>query len=180
MASLLKNRYRESIQTSLQKDLSFSSIMQVPRLVKICINKGLGKAVSNKKFIDEGIEELTLISGQKAVATSARKSISGFKLRQGSSIGVKITLRGDKMYSFIDRLINIALPRVRDFNGLSDKGFDGRGNYNIGIKEQIIFPELSIDKVKSISGFQITIVTSSEKDNVSYKLLKAFGMPFKK
>jgi large subunit ribosomal protein L5 len=152
--------------------------MQVPKIVKICINKGIGNAVSDKKLVDVGVDELTTITGQKAVATKAKTSVSNFKLREGMPIGAKVTLRGDRMYEFLDRLMTIALPRVRDFRGVNDKGFDGRGNYTLGVKEQIIFPEISIDKIKAISGMDITFVTTAKNDEESYELLKAFGMPF--
>jgi large subunit ribosomal protein L5 len=152
--------------------------MQVPKITKICVNKGIGAAVADKKMIDVGLEEITTITGQKAVATRSKKDISNFKLRADLPIGVKVTLRGQKMYEFMDRLITIALPRVRDFKGISDKGFDGRGNYTLGVKEQIIFPEISIDKVSKINGMDITFVTSAPTDEESYELLKAFGMPF--
>ena len=152
--------------------------MQVPKVTKICVNKGIGDAVSDKKLIDAGVEELTQITGQLAVATKAKQSISNFKLREEMPIGARVTLRGDKMYEFFDRLMSIALPRVRDFRGIRDKGFDGRGNYSLGVKEQIIFPEISIDKVNRISGMDITFVTTAKTDEESYELLKAFGMPF--
>ena len=152
----------------------------VPKLEKISVNKGIGAAVSDKKLVDAGVEELTQITGQKAVATLAKNSISNFKLREGMPIGARVTLRGEKMYEFLDRLITVALPRVRDFRGIKDKGFDGRGNYTLGVKEQIIFPEISIDKINKISGMDITFVTSANTDEESYELLKAFGMPFVK
>ena len=152
--------------------------MQVPKLTKIVVNQGLGKAVADKKLIDAGLEELTSISGQKPVATLSKKSISNFKLRDHMPIGVKVTLRGERMYEFLDRLISISLPRVRDFQGVSDKGFDGRGNYTLGVKEQIIFPEISIDKVKNLGGYNITFVTTASKDEECNELLKEFGMPF--
>jgi large subunit ribosomal protein L5 len=152
--------------------------MQVPKIQKICINKGIGAAVADKKLIEVGVEELTTISGQKAVSTKSKKDISNFKLRNDQAIGAKVTLRGDRMYEFLDRLMNIALPRVRDFKGVNDKGFDGRGNYTLGVKEQIIFPEISIDKVQKINGMDITFVTTAPTDEESYELLKAFGMPF--
>ena len=145
---------------------------------KICINKGVGAAVADKKLIDVGLEEISTITGQKAVSTRSKKDISNFKLRFDQPIGVKVTLRGDRMYEFLDRLMNVALPRVRDFKGVSDKGFDGRGNYTLGVKEQIIFPEISIDKVNKINGMDITFVTSAASDEESYALLKALGMPF--
>jgi large subunit ribosomal protein L5 len=152
--------------------------MQVPKIDKICINKGMGVAVSDKKLIDVALEEITTITGQKAVPTKSKKDISNFKLRANMPIGVRVTLRGDRMYEVLDRLMNIALPRVRDFRGVSAKGFDGRGNYTLGVKEQIIFPEISIDKVTKISGMDITFVTTAKSDEESYELLKAFGMPF--
>ena len=152
--------------------------MEVPKLVKISINKGIGEAVADKKLIDVGVDELTTISGQKAVATKAKVSISNFKLREDMPIGARVTLRGDKMYEFLDRLMTVALPRVRDFRGIKEKGFDGRGNYSLGIEEQIIFPEISIDKVNKITGMDITFVTTANTDEESLALLKAFGMPF--
>jgi large subunit ribosomal protein L5 len=152
--------------------------MQVPKIEKICINKGMGVAVTDKKLIDAALEEITTITGQKAVSTKSKKAISNFKLRENMPIGVRVTLRGDKMYEFLDRLMSIALPRVRDFHGVANKGFDGRGNYTLGVKEQIIFPEISIDKVNKISGMDITFVTSAQTDEESFELLKAFGMPF--
>ena len=174
----LKDIYKKDIVPALQEKFQFKSIMQVPRVTKICINRGIGAAVADKKLVDNGVEELTVITGQKAIATIAKKSVSNFKLREGMPIGAKVTLRGEKMYEFMDRLLTGALPRVRDFKGINDKGFDGRGNYTLGVKEQIIFPEISIDKIKGISGMDITFVTNAENDEQSYELLKAFGMPF--
>lgn len=174
----LKEKYLKEIVPGLKQKFQYKSVMQVPKIQKICINKGIGAAVADKKLIDVGIEEITTISGQKAVATRSKKDISNFKLRSNQAIGVKVTLRGDRMYEFMDRLMNVALPRVRDFKGVSDKGFDGRGNYTLGVKEQIIFPEISIDKVTKINGMDITFVTSAPTDEESYELLKAFGMPF--
>ena len=174
----LKDIYNKDIVPALQEKFQFKSIMQVPRVTKICINRGMGAAVADKKLVDNGVEELTVITGQKAIATIAKKSVSNFKLREGMPIGAKVTLRGERMYEFMDRLLTVALPRVRDFKGINDKGFDGRGNYTLGVKEQIIFPEISIDKIKGISGMDITFVTSAENDEQSYELLKAFGMPF--
>ena len=174
----LKDIYKKDIVPALQEKFQFKSIMQVPRVTKICINRGIGAAVADKKLVDNGVEELTVITGQKAIATIAKKSVSNFKLREGMPIGAKVTLRGERMYEFMDRLLTVALPRVRDFKGINDKGFDGRGNYTLGVKEQIIFPEISIDKIKSISGMDITFVTTAENDEQSYELLKAFGMPF--
>jgi len=174
----LKDIYQKDVVPALQEKFQFKSIMQVPRITKICINRGIGAAVADKKLVDNGVEELTVITGQKAIATIAKRSVSNFKLREGMPIGAKVTLRGEKMYEFMDRLLTVALPRVRDFKGINDKGFDGRGNYTLGVKEQIIFPEISIDKIKGISGMDITFVTSAENDEQSYELLKAFGMPF--
>ena len=174
----LKEKYNKEIVPALKDKFQYKSVMQVPKVVKVCINKGIGAAVADKKLIDVGVEEITTITGQKAVPTKAKKSVSNFKLRDGMPIGARVTLRGDKMYEFMDRLMSIALPRVRDFRGVNDKGFDGRGNYTLGVKEQIIFPEISIDKVNKISGMDITFVTTAESDEESYELLKAFGMPF--
>ena len=178
IASRLKQMYVEEIVPNLMEKLHYKSIMQVPKIKKISINQGLGAAVNDKKFIQSGVDELTLITGQKAVATKAKKSISNFKLREHMPIGAKVTLRGRMMYEFLDRLISVALPRVRDFRGLNYKGFDGNGNYTLGIKEQIIFPEISIDKINRVAGMNITIVIDSDNDKESYELLKAFGMPF--
>lgn len=174
----LKEKYLTQIVPGLKEKFQYKSVMQVPKIEKICINKGIGAAVADKKLIDVGVEELTTISGQKAVATRSKKDISNFKLRSDQAIGAKVTLRGDRMYEFMDRLMNVALPRVRDFKGVSDKGFDGRGNYTLGVKEQIIFPEISIDKVSKINGMDITFVTSAASDEEGYELLKALGMPF--
>jgi len=174
----LKDKYSKEIVPALKQKFSYKSVMQVPRIEKICINKGMGVAVTDKKLIDVAIEEISNITGQKAVATRSKKAISNFKLRENMPIGVRVTLRGDKMYEFLDRLMNIALPRVRDFRGVSNKGFDGRGNYTLGVKEQIIFPEISIDKVNKISGMDITFVTTATTDEESLELLRAFGMPF--
>ncbi|OWP64843.1 50S ribosomal protein L5 [Hymenobacter amundsenii] len=174
----LKEKYNKEVVPALQEKFQFKSIMQVPRISKICINRGIGAAVADKKLVDNGVDELTIITGQKAVPTIAKRSVSNFKLREGMPIGARVTLRGEQMYEFLDRLLTVALPRVRDFKGINDKGFDGRGNYTLGVKEQIIFPEISIDKIKSIAGMDITIVTTAENDEQSYELLKAFGMPF--
>ncbi|WP_242923645.1 50S ribosomal protein L5 [Pontibacter liquoris] len=173
-----KEKYQQEVIPALKEKFQYKNVMQVPKITKISINKGIGAAVADKKLVDIGVEELTTITGQKAVATIAKKSVSNFKLREGMPIGARVTLRGQKMYEFLDRLLTIALPRVRDFRGVNDKGFDGRGNYTLGIKEQIIFPEISIDKVKAITGMDITIVTTANTDEESYELLKAFGMPF--
>jgi large subunit ribosomal protein L5 len=174
----LKEKYLKEIVPGLKQKFQYKSVMQVPKIQKICINKGVGAAVADKKLIDVGLEEITTITGQKAVSTRSKKDISNFKLRFDQAIGVKVTLRGDRMYEFMDRLMNVALPRVRDFKGVSDKGFDGRGNYTLGVKEQIIFPEISIDKVNKINGMDITFVTSAASDEESFELLKALGMPF--
>ncbi|MFN8348404.1 MAG: 50S ribosomal protein L5 [Spirosomataceae bacterium] len=176
----LKEKYVKDVAKLLQDKFQYKSSMQVPRLSKIVINKGIGGAVADKKLVDAGLEEITLIAGQKAVPTLSKKAISNFKLREKMPIGVKVTLRGDRMFEFLDRLTSIALPRVRDFQGISDKGFDGRGNYTFGIKEQIIFPEIQIDKVNKISGMDITFVTTAQTDEESFELLKALGMPFTK
>lgn len=174
----LKEKYLKEIVPGLKDKFQYKSIMQVPKIEKICINKGIGAAVADKKLIDIGVEEISTIAGQKAVPTRSKKDISNFKLRKDQAIGVRVTLRGDRMYEFMDRLMNVALPRVRDFKGVNDKGFDGRGNYTLGVKEQIIFPEISIDKVNKINGMDITFVTNANTDEESYELLKAFGMPF--
>ena len=174
----LKDKYVKEIVPALKQRFSYKSIMQVPKIEKICINKGMGVAVTDKKLVDVALEEISTITGQKSVSTKSKKAISNFKLRENMPIGVRVTLRGDKMYEFMDRLMNIALPRVRDFRGVSGKGFDGRVNYTLGVKEQIIFPEISIDKVNKISGMDITFVTSAKTDEESFELLKAFGMPF--
>lgn len=174
----LQKKYKEEIVPKLFKEFGFTSIMQVPKLEKIVVNEGVGSATGDKKLIEVAQNELTTISGQKAVATTSRKDISNFKLRRGMPIGVKVTLRSAKMYEFLDRLISIALPRIRDFKGVTEK-FDGRGNYTLGIKEQIIFPEIDIDKITKILGMEITFVTSTEKDEEAYALLREFGIPFK-
>lgn len=174
----LKDKYQGEIVTAMKDKFQYKSVMQVPKLTKISINKGIGEAVADKKLIDIGVEELSTITGQKAVATLAKQSISNFKLREEMPIGARVTLRGNKMYEFLDRLMTVALPRVRDFKGVNDKGFDGRGNYTLGVQEQIIFPEISIDKVNKINGMNITFVTTAATDEESYELLKAFGIPF--
>ncbi len=174
----LKEKYLAEIVPALKEKFQYKSVMEVPKLVKISINKGIGEAVADKKLVDVGVEELSIITGQKAVPTIAKNSVSNFKLREGMPIGAKVTLRGDKMYEFLDRLMTVALPRVRDFRGIKERGFDGRGNYTLGIKEQIIFPEISIDKVNKITGMDITFVTTAQTDEESFTLLKAFGLPF--
>lgn len=175
----LKSRYFDEIVPALKKQFEYTNRMEVPRIQKITLNQGLGQAIVDKKLIDTGIEELTMITGQRAVATKSKKDISNFKVRRGMPIGVRVTLRGDKMYEFLDRLIAVAIPRIRDFRGISDKGFDGRGNYSFGVPEQIIFPEIDIDKVNNINGMDITIVTSAKTDKEAMALLKEFGLPFK-
>ena len=174
----LKEKYHSEIISLLMEKFSYSSVMEVPKISKICINRGIGDAVTDKKLVDVGVEELTQIVGQRAVETKAKISVSNFKLREGMPIGARVTLRKDKMYEFLDRLMTVALPRVRDFRGLKIKGFDGRGNYSMGVQEQIIFPEISIDKINRISGMDITFVTTAKTDEESLELLKAFGMPF--
>jgi large subunit ribosomal protein L5 len=175
-----KEKYLGEVISSLKEKFEYKSVMEVPKLVKIVINKGIGQATADKKLVEVGVEELTIITGQKAVTTRSKKAISNFKLRENMPIGAKVTLRGNRMYEFLDRLVSVSLPRVRDFKGINNKGFDGRGNYTLGIKEQIIFPEISIDKVSKISGMDITFVTTAANDEQSFELLKALGMPFKK
>jgi large subunit ribosomal protein L5 len=175
----LIKKYYDEIVPALQKQFGYKSIMQVPRLKKISVNQGLGSAITDKKQIDTGIEEMTKITGQLAVSTKSKKDISNFKLRKGMPIGVRVTLRGDNMYEFLDRLVSVAIPRVRDFRGVNDKGFDGRGNYTFGVTEQIIFPEIDIDKVNNINGMDITFVTTARTDKECLELLKEFGLPFK-
>jgi len=175
----LKQKYLKEVIPALMAQFNYKNPMQVPRIEKICLNQGLGIANTDRKFIENGIAEMTLLTGQKAVATKSKKDISNFKLRRGNAIGARVTLRGERMYEFLDRLISVALPRVRDFRGVNDKGFDGRGNFTLGISEQIIFPEIDIDKVARINGLDITIVTSARTDPESYALLKEFGIPFK-
>lgn len=176
----LKTQYKEVIKASLKEKFSYSSVMQVPEITKICLNQGVGGAVSDKRMVEDAVNEMTLITGQKANATYSKKDISNFKLRKGMPIGSRVTLRGDNMYEFLDRLVSVSLPRTRDFRGINATGFDGRGNYTLGVKEQIIFPEIDIDKVKNISGMDITIVTSAQTDEEAKALLTEFGLPFKK
>lgn len=176
----LKEKYQKEVAPALMQQFNYSTVMQVPKLQKICINQGIGDATGDKKLIDNAATELTMIAGQKAVPTIARKSVSNFKLREGMPIGVRVTLRGERMYEFLDRFITVALPRVRDFRGVNDKSFDGRGNYSMGITEQIIFPEIDIDKVNKIMGMDISFVTSASTDAEAYALLKELGIPFKK
>lgn len=175
----LKKKYHEEVASKLKEQFQYSSVMQVPKLLKICINQGVGDATQDKKLVDTAVQELTMIAGQKAVPTKAKKSISNFKLREAMPIGTRVTLRNERMYEFLDRLIAVALPRVRDFRGISDKSFDGRGNYTIGITEQIIFPEIDLDKINKITGMDITFVTSAQTDAEALALLKELGMPFK-
>jgi large subunit ribosomal protein L5 len=176
----LVEKYRNEITPALMEKFSYSSIMESPRISKIVINIGAGDAVANPKVLDDAVNELTLITGQKPLVTRAKKSIATFKLREGMPIGCKVTLRGDRMYDFFDKLINIALPRVRDFRGVNPKGFDGRGNYTLGVKEQLIFPEINYDKVSKIRGMDIVIVTTAKTDQEAFELLKLFGMPFRR
>ena len=175
----LADKYKKDVVPALMKRFNYSSVMQVPRLEKICLNRGVNGAVTDKKLVDVAVDELTLITGQKAVATQSKKDISNFKLRKHMPIGARVTLRGTKMYEFLDRLIATALPRVRDFKGVNEKSFDGRGNYTLGVTEQIIFPEVDIDKVNRITGFDITFVTTAGTDEEAYELLKELGMPFR-
>jgi large subunit ribosomal protein L5 len=176
----LKDKYNDEIVPSLKEKFKFSSVMRVPKIDKICLNQGLGDAVADKRLIEQSINEMTMITGQKAVPTYSKKDISNFKLRKGMPIGVKVTLRGDIMYEFLDRLISVSLPRTRDFKGVSRKGFDRNGNYTFGVEEQIIFPEIDIDKVNKINGMDITVVTTAENKDEALELLSEFGMPFRK
>ncbi len=176
----LKQEYKDKIVSALTEEFGYKNVMQVPKLKKIVISKGVGAAVADKKLIDHAVEELTTISGQKAVATLSKKDVASFKLRKGMPIGAKVTLRGEQMYEFLDRLITSALPRVRDFDGIKATGFDGRGNYNLGVTEQIIFPEIDIDKINRISGMDITFVTSADTDKEAQSLLTELGLPFQK
>lgn len=180
MENRLKIKYRDEVTPKLMEQFSYTSVMQVPKVEKIVINMGVGDAVSNAKNLDKAVDELTLLAGQKPVITKAKKSIAGFRLREGMPIGAKVTLRGQKMYDFLDKLITVSLPRVRDFQGISNKAFDGRGNYTLGIKEQLIFPEITYDNVDKVRGMDIVIVTSAQTDEESYALLKELGMPFRK
>lgn len=175
----LAAKYKSEVVPALMKKFNYTSVMKTPKLEKICLNRGVNGAVTDKKTVDVALEELSTITGQKAVATMSKKDISNFKLRKDMPIGAKVTLRGAKMYEFLDRLIAVALPRVRDFKGVNEKSFDGRGNYTLGVTEQIIFPEIDIDKVNKITGFDITFVTTANSDQEAYELLKELGMPFK-
>ena len=177
----LKTKYNEEIKPALMNEYQYKTVMQCPRLLKITLNQGLGKAaIADKKVIDKGVEEMTLIAGQKAVPTKSKKDISNFKLRRGMPIGVRVTLRGERMYEFLERLVTASIPRIRDFRGFNDKGFDGKGNYTFGIAEQIIFPEIDIDKIVKMMGVEITFVTSANTDEEAYAMLREFGLPFKK
>ncbi|MBN3490944.1 50S ribosomal protein L5 [Acholeplasma equirhinis] len=180
MSAALKELYTSKIVPQLVEKFNYSSVMEAPKLEKIVINIGVGDAVANSKALDIAVEELTLLSGQKPVITKAKKSISNFKLREGQAIGAKVTLRGDRMYYFLEKLVSVSLPRVRDFRGVSADAFDGRGNYTLGVKEQIIFPEINIDKVTKVRGMDIIIVTTAQTDEEAKSLLEAFGFPFKK
>ncbi|TVY06626.1 50S ribosomal protein L5 [Paenibacillus cremeus] len=180
MAARMKDRFLNEITPALMQKFNYTSVMQVPKIEKVVINMGVGEAVSNSKVLDVAVAELQLISGQKPVITRAKKSIAGFKLRENMPIGVKVTLRGERMYQFLDKLFNVALPRVRDFRGISNKAFDGRGNYTLGLKEQLIFPEVEYDKVDKVRGMDIVIVTTAKTDEESRELLTQLGMPFTK
>lgn len=180
MATRMKERFVSEITPALMQKFQYKSVMQVPKIEKVVINMGVGEAVSNSKILDVAVSELQLIAGQKPVVTKAKKSIAGFKLREGVPIGVKVTLRGERMYHFLDKLFNVALPRVRDFRGVSSKAFDGRGNYTLGLKEQLIFPEIEYDKVDKIRGMDVVIVTTANTDEEGRELLNQFGMPFVK
>lgn len=180
MANVLKTKFQEEVTPKLMEEFDYTSVMQVPSVNKIVINMGVGDAVANAKNLEKAVDELTVLSGQKPIITKAKKSIAGFRLRDGMPIGAKVTLRGERMYDFLDKLINISLPRVRDFQGISSKSFDGRGNYTLGIKEQLIFPEVNYDLVDKVRGMDIVIVTTAQTDEEAHALLKELGMPFKK
>ncbi|MDD2591532.1 MAG: 50S ribosomal protein L5 [Erysipelotrichaceae bacterium] len=180
MMNRLKEKYLKEIVPALQKQFNYSSIMQVPKVEKVVINMGVGDAIANAKALEEAVAELTMIAGQKPVITKAKKSIANFKLREGMAIGCKVTLRGERMYEFLDKLVNISLPRVRDFRGISKNAFDGRGNYTLGVKEQLIFPEINYDKVNKVRGMDIVIVTTAKNDEEGRALLSGIGMPFEK
>lgn len=179
MLPRLHERYKQDVVPALTKEFSYDNIMQVPRITKIVLNIGLGEALQNAKSIDAAVADLTAIAGQKPVVTRAKKSIANFKLREGQAIGAMVTLRGSRMYEFLDRLINVSLPRIRDFRGVNRRSFDGRGNYSIGLREQIMFPEIEYDRVDKLRGLEISIVTSARTDAEGYALLKQFGMPFR-
>lgn len=176
----LEQKYNETVKPSLMKEFNYKSVMECPKLEKVVLNMGVGDAIANPKLLEEAVEEMTMISGQKPVVTKAKKSIANFKLREGMSIGCKVTLRGERMYEFLDKLFNIDLPRVRDFHGVSGTAFDGRGNYTLGVKEQLIFPEINFDKVNKVRGLDVVIVTSAKTNKEAYQLLSGLGMPFAK
>lgn len=176
----LKEKYDNEVAPALKEQFQYKSVMQIPKIKKICLSQGIGDSISDKKLLEMAVEEMSSIAGQKAVLSKSRKDISNFKLRKGMPVGVRVTLRGVKMYEFLDRLISVSIPRIRDFKGINDKGFDGRGNFTFGISEQIIYPEINIDKVHKITGMDITFVTSAETDKEALALLKEFGIPFKK
>lgn len=180
MAHLLKERYQEEVASALMKSLNLENVMQVPRVEKIVVNIGVGEALDNAKALDAAVADLTKVTGQKPIITKARKSIANFKLREGRAIGVKVTLRGERMWAFLDRLVNVALPRVRDFRGISPNSFDGRGNYTLGLREQLVFPEIEYDKIDKLRGLEVTIVTSARSDEEGRQLLDMLGMPFRK
>ena len=180
MSHVLKERYKNEVAPALFNELNLDNVMDVPRMSKVVVNVGVGEALDNAKALDAAVEDLTKITGQKPVITKARKSIANFKLREGRAIGVKVTLRGDRMWSFLDRLMNVALPRVRDFRGISPNSFDGRGNYTLGLREQLVFPEIEYDKIDKIRGFEISIVTTAHSDDAARRMLQMLGMPFRK
>lgn len=179
MAQKLKTTYQEKIVPQLKEQFNYTNIHQVPKIVKVTLNRGLGEAATNAKALESSLTEIGLIAGQKPVVTRAKKAIAGFKIREGMPVGIMVTLRGDRMYAFLDRLINLALPRIRDFRGISPKSFDGRGNYSLGVREQLIFPEIEYDKIDQIRGMDISIITTAKTDEEGRALLKAFGMPFR-
>ncbi len=175
----LKDKYQKEIVPSMRSEFKYKNQMEVPKLLKICLNQGVGMGITDKKLVDTAVEEMTVIAGQKSVPTKSKKDISNFKLRKGMPIGVRVTLRGHKMYEFLDRLVAVSLPRIRDFRGINEKGFDGRGNFTLGVPEQIIFPEINIDKINKIMGMDISFVTTAKTDKEAYSLLREFGIPFK-
>lgn len=179
MAQRLKSTYQETIVPKLKEQFNYTNIHQVPKIIKVTLNRGLGEAASNAKALESSLTEIGLIAGQKPVVTRAKKAIAGFKIREGMPVGIMVTLRGDRMYAFLDRLINLALPRIRDFRGISPKSFDGRGNYSLGVREQLIFPEIEYDRIDQIRGMDISIITTAKTDEEGRALLKAFGMPFR-
>ncbi|MFZ6027305.1 MAG: 50S ribosomal protein L5 [Chloroflexota bacterium] len=180
MTHFLKERYQKELVPALEKELGLENVMRIPRITKVVVNVGVGEALDNAKALDAAVGDLTTITGQKPVVTKARQSIANFKLREGRAIGVKVTLRGDRMWDFLDRLMNIALPRVRDFRGISPDGFDGRGNYNLGLREQLVFPEIEYDKIDKLRGLEVAIVTTAQTDDEARLLLQMLGMPFRK